>query len=125
MSLLDTAKASIQRITTDTNGFGVSMVMIAPDGTTKTVTGLHTKHHINVDTDGDQVNSKNAHISISEAVLTSVGYPVRNADQEVNLKGHRVNVADSTGIVKNYVIQEWFPDERIGLIVCILGDYEL
>lgn len=125
MSLLDTAKASIKRITTDTNGFGVSMVLIAPSGATATVAGLHTKHHINVDTDGATVNSKNAHVSISEEVLTALGYPVRNADREVNLKGHRVNVADSTGVVKNYVIQEWFPDESVGLIVCILGDYEV
>lgn len=125
MSLLDTAKASIKRITTDTNGFGVSMVLIAPSGATVTIAGLHTKHHINVDTDGNPVNSKNAHVSISEEVLTALGYPVRNADREVNLKGHRVNVADSTGMVKNYVIQEWFPDESVGLIVCILGDYEV
>jgi hypothetical protein len=41
----------------------------------------------------------------------------------VALQGHKVAVADSTGVVKNYVVREQYPDETIGLIVLILGTY--
>jgi hypothetical protein len=68
------------------------------------------------------VNTKNAHIAISEKFLSDASYPYRNLSGEVSLKNHRIAVADSTGLVKNYVIREIFPDETIGLIVCILGD---
>jgi hypothetical protein len=36
---------------------------------------------------------------------------------------HLVNVKDSTGNLRNYVIMENFPDETLGMITCILGDY--
>jgi hypothetical protein len=39
------------------------------------------------------------------------------------MTGHVVNVKDSTGIVKNYVVLQNWPDETIGLITFILGDY--
>lgn len=121
MSLLDRAKADIERITGNANEWGRSMVMEAPTGETVTVTGLTKKHHAGFDTDGARVNAKDASITISEKYLGD--YPVRNAAGEVSLTDHKVTVKDSTGIDKNYVIREWFPDETIGLIVCILGDY--
>jgi len=69
------------------------------------------------------MNVKNAHISFSEALLTDVSYPVRNINGEVQLRGHKITTKDSTGVDKNYIITENFPDETIGMIVCILGDY--
>lgn len=121
MGLIDQAKADIQQITSDLNGFGVSMTLLHPDGSTITIVGLHTKHHTSIDTDGNPINGKNAHIGFSEGLL--VGYNVRNANGEVSLKGHVVTVNDSTETPKSYVIREWFPDETIGYISCILGDY--
>ena len=111
-------------ITTSLDGWAVEMTFTAPDLTTAAITGLHTKHHMGFDTDGNRVSAKNAHVSFSEKVLTDLAYPVRNAKGEVTLIGHLVAVKDSTGFVKNYIIRETYPDETIGLIVCILGDYE-
>ena len=121
MSLLERAKADIQQITTNSDEWGVSMVLTAPNSATITIKGLHTKHNIRFDTDGNQINSLNAHVSFSEAVL--VGYPVRNTNGQVDLIRHKVAVADSTGVVKNYMIKEAYPDETIGLIVCVLDSY--
>ena len=39
------------------------------------------------------------------------------------MKDWQANVADSTGVVKNYKVQQWFPDEKLGMIVLILGMY--
>lgn len=86
--------------------------------------GWASKHWINFDADGVSVNSKNAHITLDELELVSLNYPVRNENKEVYLFNHRIFVSDSSGELKSYVIKEWFPDETLGLITCILGDYE-
>ena len=88
-------------------------------------TGYNGKHWINFDSDGNAINSKSAHICLSESDLVELNYPVRNSNNEVYLSNHRVSSKDSSGLTKEYVIKEWFPDETFGLIVCILGDYEL
>ncbi len=126
MGLREQAKADIEQITSNADEWGIEIVLTAPDpgNETVTITGLHVKHYISIDTDGNFVNAKNAQITFSEKFLTDAAYPVRNANNEVVLKGHKADVKDSTGVLRHYVIREWFPDETIGLIRCILGDFE-
>lgn len=122
MSLLAQAKADIEQITSNSNEWTSELSFVAPTGETAVINGLHTKHHLAFDTDGRPVNSKNAHISFSESLLSNLEYPVRNDAGEVHLKNHMVTVKDSTGLDKNYLIAQWIPDETIGFIVCILSD---
>lgn len=125
MSLTDIAKADWKRFTGDVDGWGTAIKFTTPDGLTSVdVVGLAVKHHISVDTEGLAVNGKNAHVSISEELLTAASYTVRNAELEVSLEGHRVEWKDSTEVLKKYVIRESYPDEKVGMIVCILGDFE-
>ena len=126
MSLVDQAKADWQQITTDkVSGFGTSITLATPTGSAVVdIVGLATKHHIGIDDDGNVVNTKNAHISFSEKQLTDQSYPVRDSDGEVSLYNHQVTWIDSTGASITYVIREMFPDETIGVILCILGDLE-
>ena len=123
MGLLDIAKADIQTITSNTAEFGISVTLTAPNGVTVTVDAYHAKHHTTVSLEGKIVNGQMAHIAVSEALLVSP-YPVRNSEDEVDMVEHLVDVKDSTGVVKNYIIKEVFPDEAIGLIVLILGDFK-
>ena len=105
-------------------GFEENIILTSADGLTSlNTTGFVSKHWLSVDTDGNAANSKNAHITLDEDVLKEANYPVR-LENEVFLRGHRVTTLDSTKLNKVYVIKEWFPDETLGLIVCILGDYE-
>lgn len=105
--------------------FSEDILLSTPDGSLAiTSKGLASKHHVNFDTDGLPVNSKNAHICLDENDLASKGYVVRDSQSEVNLINHRVDVKDSTGLIKKYVIKETFPDETLGMITCILGDFE-
>lgn len=122
--MIEKAQADIKRIRTDPNGFTKSIFFSAPTLETATIFGMHSAIHMGTDTEGQIVNSKKAHISISESALTDLGYPTRNAEQLINLKDHRVSVVDSTGITKEYIISETFPDETVGLIVCFLKDFE-
>ena len=105
-------------------GFSEKITLIHPvSGLTIETDGLASKHHINFDSDGLPVNSKNAHVCLDESDLLSKDYNTRDNNNEVNLLNHLVNVKDSTGNLRNYVITENFPDETIGMITCILGDY--
>lgn len=84
---------------------------------------LASKHHLGVDPEnGNPVNSKNAHVTLPEKILVDLGYVVRNASNEVSLIGHKIEYTDSAGILCKFRINETFPDETLGAIVCILGD---
>lgn len=120
MSILEQARQDIADITANAGDFGVQIRLQAPNGATATITGLHTKIHLAVDSLGLPVNSRKAHISFSEKALEGTAYPVRNAAGEVNMKDHIIFCKDSTGIEKKYRMQQWFQNETIGLITCII-----
>jgi hypothetical protein len=125
MGLIDRAKKDTERFTSDKNGFGVDITFTAPTGEIVSVVGLAKKHHLGIDPNlGTPTNSKTASVSVSEKFLTDATYPVRNDGGIVSLKGHLVDVVDSTGNSEKYIIEQWFPDETIGFIVCILGTYK-
>lgn len=124
-SLFNLAKRDAKRFN-NTGGFQEVITISTPTNDKSLIlTGFATKHHINFDSDGLPVNSKNAHCTIDEDILVLNNYPVRNAKGEINLLKHKISYADSSGLIKNYVIRENLPDETFGLIVCILGDYTL
>lgn len=124
-SLIELAKRDAKRFVTS-GGFEEPLTISTPNGLLKiALTGWATKHHITFDNEGNQVNAKNVHVTLNEELLTSLGYPVRNARGEVNLMGHLVSFADSSKLIKNYIVRENYPDEVLGLIVLILGDYKI
>lgn len=125
MGLLDVIKRDIEKITSNTDGFASEATFIAPTGETATVNLIHTKHHLGFSVEeARDVNIKNVHVSVSEKFLVDADYPVRNSKSEVMLQGHKVQVADSTGRLCTYVVQQWMPDETIGLILIILSDFK-
>ena len=125
MNLYDQAKADVNQITGNGFEWGEPITLIAPNAQQAIVNGIHAKHHTEFNEDGFPVNGKIANIAISEdnVLAINASYPLRT-NGEIHLQGHLVTVKDSTGIDQEYVIQQWFPDETIGLIVCILSDYE-
>lgn len=127
MNINDLAKQHIKQITTNTTGgWGKELVLEAPNGQIATIAGLHTKIHLQYDPEGNRLNSKKAHVSFSEEALMAANpaYPLRNAAGQVHMPKHKVTVADSTGASVTYVVNEFYPDEVVGLIVCILGVIE-
>lgn len=122
--LIEQARKDWQRFTSDPDTWGISITFTAPTAEVAVVNGLGTNHHIDVDTDGNLINSKNSHVSVSEQLLVDEAYPVRDGDGEVAMVQHRVKFKDSTGVEKEYVIEETLPDETVGMIVCILNDFE-
>lgn len=111
-------------------GYQVEIQMTTPDNSlTINITGWAVKHSGSFDSDGNQVNTKNVHVTIDEAKLTALGYPYRTGKKaqgaipEVDLSKHKISFVDSSGILKSYIVREVFPDENLGLIDVGLGDY--
>lgn len=124
MGRIETAQAATKRIRQDPNGFTKSIQFTANDGvTTATIRGMSAVIHLGVDNQGEFVNTRKAHVSIVESSLTDQGFPTRDQNNALTLKGNKVNVIDSTGQTEQYVVRENYPDEALGLIVCMLGDW--
>lgn len=124
-SLYDQAKKDIETITSDLTGWARLIRFEAPTSEIAQIRGIHDKHHLGVHPEnGGLINSKTAHISVSEKFLTDLSYPIRNTSGEVELKNHKIDVQDSTGEIKFYVIREAFANETLGLITCLLEDRE-
>tara|TARA_R110002051_G_C8383178_1_gene445484 strand:- start:104 stop:478 length:375 start_codon:yes stop_codon:yes gene_type:complete len=124
MNLTERAIKDTKQITSNGNDWGVSAVFVAPTAETATVNVIHVKHNTGFDLDGMRVNSKIASIAVSEGVLIDAAYPTRDSSDEATLKNHRVSISDSTNNVKEYLVSENYPDEKLGLIVLILVDFE-
>jgi hypothetical protein len=125
-SLFDIVKRDAKRVI-NSGGYQIDIEIKTPNNSmTINITGWAVKHYYSFDTDGNQVSSKNARITIDEDVLTAKGYPFRTSKKgipEVDLQRHIVSFADSSGAVCNYTVTQSLPDENLGLIVLILGDY--
>lgn len=123
--MIETAQAAVKRIRMDPNGFTKSLQFTAADGITMaTIRGMSAVIHLGVDNQGEFVNTRKAHISFSESSLSDTGFPVRDQNGTLIIKGNRVDVIDSTGEIEQYVIREIYPDEAVGLLVCMLGDFQ-
>jgi hypothetical protein len=119
---LERARSDWKRFSS-AGGFEVDLTFETPSGgTSVTVQGIGIKHHLSIDTDGQNVNALNSHISVCEELLVEAGYPTRDSDEIVSLYGHKVSFEDSTGIEKSYFINQSYPDETVGIITCILGE---
>lgn len=102
-----------------------SCAFTAPNNVSVTVEAIHNKIGRKLDTaSGMIINTKNASVVVAESVLlaANANYPVRNSDEEVDMNGHFIDVADNSGVVKLYIVKETIPDEFLGLITLMLGD---
>lgn len=108
------------------DGWGVSQKWTSPLNQQVTIIGVHVKHHISYDDQGNIINTKNASATFSEQAMINVAYSIRNSEGEVNMDKHKVEIKDSTGMVYKYMVKpgSWMPDETLGLITCILAAHE-
>lgn len=125
MNILNLARLHVRQITGNVaGGFAEMGTFTAPNGSIMSGPGLHKKVHIPDELPGEQaINVRTAVFSIAEQLFIDAGYPYRDEKGEVLLKGHKLQVKDFR-MVFTYKVKEWYPDETLGLIVCILEDFE-
>lgn len=117
MSLTERAIQDLQRITSNSNEWGVEIVLISTDDTTITINGFATKHHTAFDVDGMRENTAISSVAVSHGLL--VDYTYIDADGYVNFTGHKVTTGG-----KNYIVREFFPDNKLELTVLILEAWQ-
>ena len=124
-SLFDIIKRDAKAVINN-GGYQLDIEFTSKDGSkTVNIKGWAVKVSGSFDSDGNQVNTKNAHVTIDEDSLTKLDYPVRSFRKkiaEVDLIDHRVSFADSSGNVAHYTVRENIPDENLGLILLWLQD---
>jgi len=128
MNISERAQRDFKRFSGDSvSGFGVEFTITAPTGETATLNGFTTdiNYQVEYDESGKEVpvNSRKASIVFSEGNLTdaNANFPIR-VDGEVNLKKCKVDFKNSTGEIQNMYVMQWFPDQKIGGIVLVLGE---
>ena len=125
-SLFDIIKRDAKAVINN-GGYQLDIEFTSKDGSkTVNIKGWAVKVSGSFDSDGNQVNTKNAHVTIDEDSLTKLDYPVRSFRKkiaEVDLIDHRVSFTDSSGNVAHYTVRENIPDENLGLILLWLQDY--
>lgn len=89
-----------------------------------TIRGLASKHHLKVSPNtGLAINSENIHISFSEKTLNDLGIVTRDINNKVVLLNYLVKITESSYMQGDYKVIENWPDETLGLIICILSTH--
>lgn len=125
MGLIEQIRKDIIQYTNNSTDFAVNLVFVSPENVELETTGYHTRHHLSIDTDGNLINSRKAHISIAEKNFIDAGYSIRNAKNDVTFTGHFVKVINSTSVEVKYIVNQAFPNETIGLITLILSQVKV
>jgi len=87
------------------------------------INGLGLVHHLAFDTEGQTVNTRTAHVTISEQACIDVDFDIRNDKGTVYMRDVLISFADCTGVIKTYMVKENFADDTLGVIVLMLGKY--
>lgn len=127
MNILVRAQQDARRIVNNADaGFGVPLLFAATDGETTvsaTVNGLAMRHHVRINDLGDLVNGTTARVTVHVKDLEDAEYPVRNTNGDISLLKHRVTWTDISGVQATYKVEQNWPNDVLGLIVCQLGKY--
>jgi hypothetical protein len=124
MGLVEHIRGRVAEITSDLDGFGVAISFASPTGEKIDVVGTQKKIGLKVDlVSGETTNTTNASVSVSESFFVEKNYPHRDLDGNVTLKDHHVTLKFTSGDEEYYIVEQAYPDETVGLIVCILGQY--
>lgn len=129
MGLMAQAQQDIYDILNDSDaGFAVPVTLTTPSTVSPTISvtvnALAIKHNLSFTDMGEPKtsNTKTARVTVSEQSLTDAGFPVRNGDDKVILKGVIVSFVDAANTTYTSVIREVNPGDMTGHFVCSLGD---
>lgn len=124
MNLLETARALWLARTTDQNGFAMAAVFTSPANHTAHVNVYHARHQMGINELGQTVNANQAHVTVVEQALLDASYTTRDTNGKISLTGHRVTITYPTNEVRNYQVQNQYPNETIKTITLILTEYK-
>lgn len=122
MSLLTLLQRDANDLMNNLDGFAEVVKLVWPDGTEVGFNMIHTLHHLGYDLQkAQEINTLKAHAIFSEADVIAVGKSVRLPNGQVMMKNYRLKAKDTNGTEWKYIVDNWFPNGKVGTITLILG----
>lgn len=123
MGLLSDAASDVRAILEDTDGFGLEMTVSNPDQESATITGIPADIGQQMDPETAQaVSGRTVHVALPLAALASLGTP-RGIHDERSKPWLVTMQLPGDSAARTYKVIDTMPD-KIGVIVCILSDYQ-
>lgn len=126
MGLSEVAAADLRAILEDdVGGFGVAITVTSPDGVSAVINGFTTRITEEIDPEtGIAVTGTKAHALLHVDSLAAAGLGVPKGVADGSIKPWRIAFADATGATRVYKVQASMPDDKFGLVRCILEAYK-
>jgi hypothetical protein len=126
MSLRAIAETDLQHILEDANkGFGYSITLTDPSGTSKNVTGYSSDIAQLIDPDtGQAVSGRLASVSLRISTLLGLGFSIPQSINDSSSNVWSVVFNDINGISHTFTIVQSNPDRALGVVTLLLELYE-
>lgn len=109
----------------DTSGFGWSITVTDPNGTSAALKGFSTDIAASIDPDtGTLVLGRSASVALRLAALTAAGLGLPKGVPDETSKPWVVVFDDINGTSHTFKVREGHPDYALGIVVCHLDEYE-
>lgn len=126
MGLREQAEADLAFILEDSVlGFGWDINLTDPVGLSEDLVGFSGDISLTIDPEtGVPVSGQLAHVSLRITTLKALGFELPRGIIDASSKPWVVRFNDIDGVPRTYKVQESNPDQTLGVIVCILENYE-
>lgn len=123
MGAREIANADLKKILEDRDtGFGWDIIVTDPDGNTQALVGRSGDVAQMIDPDtGQAVSGRIASVSLAMASIT-LGLPVAITDSAS--KPWLMQFDDIEGVAHTFKVIQSNPDRTLGLVTCLLGEYD-
>ena len=126
MSLLTQARTDLATILSDIEqGFAWPVTVIDPRGERAELSGLFADIDQLIDPDtGAAVKGRQVSVSLGLSALTAAGFGVPIGISDASQWPWCVDITTPAGVLQHYKVDESRPDATLGIVVCMLGEYD-
>lgn len=126
MSLRQLAETDLGRILEDSStGFGWSIIVTDPAGTSRTLTGFSDDIAQIIDPDtGQAVSGRLASVALRTSSLIAAGLTLPRGIADSGSKPWVIEFDDVNGSAYKFKVAQSNPDRALGLVTCLLELYE-
>jgi hypothetical protein len=126
VGLRETAENDLAFILEDSvDGFGWDINLTDPVGLSEDLVGYSGDISLTIDPEtGVPVSGQLAHVALRITTLKGLGFEIPRGIVETTSKPWVVVFNDIDGVQRTYKVQESNPDLTLGIVICLLENYE-
>jgi hypothetical protein len=124
MGLRDIAASDVIEIINDTETGGDEITITSPAGVSETFNALTNDIHFAIDPEtGETVTGRQCSATVLSSDLVTAGFTDIKGIPDTNSRPWVVQMTDINGVTASFKVVESHPDNTIGLMILILGEY--